>query len=322
MRTRATLLILLWAMLLAPGRLAGGQAAADPRGPHVRIETALSRTAAWIGEPVVYTVELRCAPTYDVLLDDLSAERFRVDGGELVRADTEERRTSDGIVRRIRYTFTTYRVDATELRVAPMPVRYYVRRGDTVVEGTPAGEVTVPPAVVAIRSALPDTGGVPVPRESSIRTAPRLIEYLEPVGLALIAIAVVPMLIIALNVGGGIRRAWAARAARGARRRQRISLDQLKETTPDSDSARVAAFTELDVLVRDRLAASVGADVRALTPAEVRRLVAERSPSLPESDIEALLIACESARYSPTAPAATDWERALREAEQVLTATR
>ena len=306
----------------AAQRPAGKPPLQDPGPPPVEIRTTLSRTAAWVGDRVIYTVEFRCAPKFDILLDDVSRERIRVDGGELLGAEAEHEEQGGRVIRRLRYTIASFRVDAPALRVRAIPVRYYATRADGTAEGNPAGEVTVPAAVVAVRSTLPDGTTPNVRQPATLRPAPRWAGVAQPLGVALMAIAVIPLGMAALDVAGRVRRLLKGRTTARARREQRLSLEQLKEMTPSTDAARVDAFADLDRLIRDRLVLSTGVNAHALTPAEVRRVLEQRSSALPHDEVEALLSACESARYAPEPPTARDWERAIAGGEQILSAPR
>src|SRR5919108_1005307 len=126
--------------------------------PDVKVRTALDRTAVWVADRVTYEVTLTCARGVDILVDDLSRDKLRVDGLDVVGSDSE-RTTSrdDETTYRFRYYLTTYRVDLPSLKIAPLAVRYYVKRpGLRLQDAAPAGEVTVPAATIAFRSMLPD----------------------------------------------------------------------------------------------------------------------------------------------------------------------
>lgn len=290
--------------------------------PPVEVLTSLTRTAVWIGDPVVYTVELRYARPVDILMDDLAGGQLRVDGGEVVGVEEEQETTDGRSVRRVRYTLATYRVDATELRIAAMPVRYYARAGGVGAAQAP-GEVTVPSAVVAVRSTIPDRDGVAALRvPATLRPAPRHLRLAQPAGLILIAIALVPAAIWGLDAAAWARRGWTRYRAGRQRQQPRASLEALKSIEVLSDSERIRAYGQLDAIVRDHLQLTTGITAHALTPEEVRRALEHRAPSLPHHDIEALLAACERARYAAQPPAADHWPDALRDAEHILAARR
>jgi hypothetical protein len=278
----------------------------------VSIQTALSRTAVWPGDRVTYTIDVRCAPGFDVLVDDLTTARLNVDGGEIVSAAQDERETASGIARRFTFTLVSYRIDVAEMKTAPLQLRYYARTGAG--QSAPAGEVAVPAAIVALRSAIPESESVPAVRvPADLLKPPAYVRYLQPAGLALIAIAIVPVVLLSLDLAGRARHAWSGMTARRAMRRQ-ASLEELRGVEP----ASVQAYERLGRAIRDHLQLATGVDVHALTPAEVGSALAAHAPSLPQEQIVALLAECERACYAPAAPAADRWPQALREAGQIL----
>lgn len=305
----------------ASGRRApGGQGSVAP----VEVRTAISRTAVWLGDRVIYTVELQCEPQVDVLVDDLLKERLRVDGGDLIGAEAERTESDGRITHRMRYTLVTYRVDAPSITVAAFPVRYYARgRGQRPGDAAPAGEVTIPPLVVAVRSTLPESNQAIQLRPSpGIRPAANYLQLAQPVGLALLLIAIVPAAIWSLGL---VRRAHEIRAAyqaRRSRRRQRGSFEQIRSLRPASDAERLDAYGQLDAFVRDHLSVTTGIGAHSLTPENLRRALEERMPHLPGQEIEVLLAACERARYAPEPPSPAQWADAVQDAEAVLRATR
>jgi hypothetical protein len=113
---------------------------------------------------------------------------------------------------------------------------------------------------------------------------------------------------------------WARFRSRRGGRQQLESLEDLRATAPMSSTELVEAFDRLDALVREHLTLSTGINGQALTPAEVGRAVAQRQPSLAAADIEALLAACERARYAADLPTAEAWAGALQDAERILAA--
>lgn len=294
-------------------------AVADVPKP-VEVRVVADRTAVWIGDRVVYTVELRCAPDVDVVLDDLNKDRIRVNGGEMLDAIDDHQESGGGRIRRMRYTLTTYRVDAPEIRIDPFTVRYFSRRNlDAAAQATPAGQVTVPATVIAIRSTLPDSGKLPELRQPAAgRQLPAYLRYAQPVGLGLIALAILPTLIVALNVAGHARAAWAKRAVRRGRREQRVSFDQLKQLDPSTDADRVRAYEQLDAVVREHIRLATNVPAQALTPAELRAALAQRAPGFASDEVEALLQRCERVRYAPDPPPRDAWGESLRTAAEVL----
>lgn len=311
---RALSVIIAFAALILQAQSATAQT------PAVDVRTSLSRTAVWVGDRTVYTVELRCAPQVDILLDDLAGGRVRVDGGDIVAVSEDHEEGPRGRVRRFRYTIATYRIDVPDIRIAAIPVRYFQRRaGD--VQGAPSGQVTVPPAVVPIRSAIAESDGVPPVRvPAALRPAPRYVGIAQSAGLALIALVIVPFVLWSIDIGGRGRQAWTRWRARRGRRPPRESLEDLRATAIASDAERVDAFGRLNALVRSHLSHTTGVTAEALTPSEIRAALENRN--LPYSGVETLLTACERARFAPDPPAPSAWDDALREAEEIVSGGR
>ena len=187
----------------------------------VEVRTSLSQTAMWLGDRAIYTVELRCAPQFDVLLDDLAAARVRVDGGDVVAVREDHEENAERLIRRFHYTLVTYRVDTSEMRVAPITVRYF-QRGAGGVQGAPAGQVIVHPAFVAVRSVIPDSEGVPALRiPETLRPAPAYLKLAQPLGLLLIATAIVPVAFLTIDLAGAA--AHGPFRIRRNRRRDRVA---------------------------------------------------------------------------------------------------
>jgi hypothetical protein len=285
----------------------------------VEVRTSVSRTAVWPGDRTIYTVELRCAPQVDVLFDDLAGRRLRIDGGDIVDVQEDHDDSGQGAIRRFRYTLVTYRVDVPELRIAAIPVRYYLRRGG--VQQAPSGQVMVPPALVAVRSVIPDGEGTPSPRvPAELRHAPRYLELAQQMGLVLIVLALVPVVVMSVDVAARARGLWTRIRVRRSDRRNRESLEDLRAVAPVSSAERIQAFDRLDGLVREHLTLTASINARALTPTEIRLAMERHEPARPASDIESLLTVCERARYAPDPPAAEAWTRAVQDAEQIIAA--
>ena len=306
------------ALLMIAG---GGVAVAQtPAQAPVQVRTSLSRTAMWIGDRAVYTIEVDLSGNFDVVEDDLASARLRVDGGEIVGFESANDERNGRRRRRIAYTIVTYSVDATDVRIAAVPVRYYVRQ--TGVDSTrlaPAGSVTIPAAVIGIRSSLPASGVLPAPRiPASVRPSPVYLRYAQWVGLALIALVIVPVAIASAD----LRRHAVNARARWQERRQRrahvLSLDSLKGVDPGSGADLIDAYARLDGVVRDYLELATGTAARALTPQELRATLERSAPALPHADIESLLVRCEDARYARVPPPSEDWPRDLSAAEEIL----
>jgi hypothetical protein len=311
-------------------RAAAPEAMAEPQSPApqgaVTVRASLDRTALFVGDRLTYTVELTCTRGTDVLADDLSREKLKLEGLDLIGSDTEREAGGDDTTRyTVRYSFATYRVDLPALKIAPFDVRYYVRRpGQRPEEVAPAGSVQVPGAAVAFRSTLPEAEGWHQIRDSGpIGPRPVAFRLLQPVGIGLIVVAIAPVALLAIAIGQRVRdrrRSAAARSRRRARHEARELLDSVRAADPATPDARREAFDRLDALVRDHLADACRIDARSLTPEEIATALGSHGSRLPPDLVKSLLAQCELARYAPPdqLPAPDAWRRALADAEQVL----
>lgn len=295
----------------------------EPAQKPVEIRTSVSRTAVWVGDRVTYTVDLRCAPNVDVLSDDLLKERLRIEGGEIVSAESERDESRGRITHRVRYTLVTYRVDVSSIRIDALPVRYYARgRGQRPGDAAPAGEVMIPPLRVAVRSTIPESDeAIALRPPADPREAPMRQRLARPIGVALVLIAIVPAAVLSLGVSRRLRALRTAYDSRRRRQRRHGSFEDIKALQPASDIERIDAYGKLDAFVRDHLAATTRIAAHSLTPAGLARALEGRTPPLPHQNIQALLAACERARYAPYPPSAAEWEATLRQAQEVMRST-
>src|SRR5262249_18071636 len=126
------------------------QAAARPAETPapVEVHTSASRTAVWVGDPITYTIELRCAAQVDIVTEDRGRGGLRVDGLE-IRDVAIDREVSEAglLTSRVNYSLVTYNLDAPALKIGEIPVRYSIRRPGQRAEdpAPPSGEVRVPP---------------------------------------------------------------------------------------------------------------------------------------------------------------------------------
>jgi hypothetical protein len=291
----------------------------------VEIRTAVNRTAVWVGDRVTYTIEFRCAPGVDLLLDDLAKERLAITGGEIIGLESDRGVSPAGrAIHRMRLTLVTHAIDAAAITMAAIPVRYYAATpGQRASSGAPAGQVTVPPLAVAVRSTLPATNAeIALRPPAELRPAPAYLRLAEPIGLALVIVAILPLVLGNLDLARRVRAFRSRHHERRARKTQRGSFAQIRELEPMSDTARIEAYERLDTFLRDHLDGSTGIAARSLTPVEVQHAVESRAPWLTPHDVGGLLDACERARYDREPPTADDWREAVRRAEEVVTARR
>jgi hypothetical protein len=309
------------------GAPALAQAPAGAPTPDVTARSSVDHTAMWIADRVTYTIELTCRHGADVLLDDLSRDKLKLDGLEMVGSDTTRRADADDVVRYdFHYVLTTYRADAETLKVAPLSVRYYIRRpGQRVEDTAPAGSVQVPGAVVAFRSVLPEEEGWHEVRDARAAAGrPAILRMLQPIGIGLIVLSVVPVALLAIGLArrAGQRRLAVRhhRSKRQARQETRTVLEAVRAADATVAAERREAFGRLDGLVRQHVEDVSGVPASSLTPAEITAALEARPSRVPAETVSAILASCEVARYAPPEllPSVDAWRDALAGAERLL----
>jgi hypothetical protein len=292
----------------------------------VAVRSSVSQTAMWVGDPVVFTVEIECSPSYDILVDDLSKEKLPLEGLELIDSETSRIQAESGAASyRFGYRVTTYETGNVPLRIGEMTVRYGRRRaGGRVEESAPAGEVRVVGATLALRSTLPDDASAAGTRDvEPLGRAPMSVRLARPVGLGLILLSAAPVVIWAIALLRRVRPKVRRQQTRAVRRQTRAALEELDLDTAD-EARRREAFTRLDGIVRQHLVDTANIPARALTPREVARRLSESGSKLPVEAIETVLADCERARYAPPSmlPSAERFRDNVSSAGQILAASR
>jgi len=306
---------------------AAASSAAAAVEPDVTAAVHLDRTAMWVADHVRYTIEITCRRGMDVVADDLAKDKLKLEGLEVVGTDTNRQALSDGITQyRFGYDLTTYHVDLPSLSIAPMSVRYYVRRsGQRLDDAPPAGEVQVPAAVLAFRSVLPDDQ--PSYSIRDLRTTekrPAMLAALQPIGLGLILASIVPAGLVALAVAARARTRTARRSARQVRSAERESLDAIRAVDDSTEKGRREVFGRVDALVREHLREVCGIPGHALATPEVGPALEAHGGRLPADMVVSLLTVCEAAKFQPLEASTTvdACRSAIADAEQVLAAGR
>jgi hypothetical protein len=223
----------------------------------------------------------------DVLDDDLSREKLKLDGLDIIGTDTSRSDDGEGAsTRRFQFVLTSYRVDMTSLSVAPMSVRYYITRaGQRMEDSPPAGSVDVPGAVIALRSMLPDQAAAIALRDARPAAGrPRLFSMARSIGLALVVISIVPALVWGAAAIGRRRHRKTGPSTRSIRRRERASLEALRAMPMETPEGRREAYTQMDALVREHLHDATGIAGPALTPAEAGAALAGRGSRMPAAE--------------------------------------
>jgi hypothetical protein len=293
-------------------------------GKDVTVEAALDRSAIWVADRLTYTVTLTCRRGVDIVTDDLARDKVRLDGLELVGIDSAREDRGGGVtVYRYTYHLTSYKVDQPTQKFGELPVRYYVKRpGQRVEDAAPAGEVQVPAAVVAVRSTLPDEAQTAVFRDNRpARVRAATFAALEPVGIGLVIVSIVPAALWAAVLVGNARRRTVRRSVREVRHQEEASLDELQTIDLASDAGRRDAYDRVNTLVRAHLRDIVGVSVDGLTAAEVGPALSQRAARTPADVVTTVLTACETARYAANGVGSAEACReTIAQAQQVLAA--
>ena len=264
------------------------------------VRAELSRTAVCVGDPITYTVEIACPPGTDILVDDLSRDRLRLQGLEVGSAETEQDTRADGtVVHRVRFHMASYSTDTPSLHIDAISVRYYVRRPGEHVEGvTPTGDIEIPAIDIALRSTLPDGGPTSIRIGKASASLPASAGWLGPLGIAAVALSLVPVFV---GLAAFMARLRTSRAARQSTRRSpeeaRRALEEIRQLDVTADAAaRREAFDRLDAWLRDYLT-DLDVPARSLTADEIEASVREHQPGLPGDAIASVLRECQRARF-------------------------
>ena len=315
-----------WALAQQPAVGSAGGAPVEPlparpERPDVQVRTWLSRTAIWVGDPVEFVVELNCAPTIDVLTDDLAREKLRVEGLDVLNATSEREVHQDGTVtQRFRYRLTTFDIGSTDLRIGETTVRYYARRpGQRSEDAALVGEVQIPGATVAWRSTLPDALPSLNTRDTgALRRMPRVLALARPVAIGLLLLSVGP--VAAWGMGLIRRRRPRERrlSERAVRSHTQAAFDELRAVDPTTDSSRRDAYGRLEMALRRHVADTRGIPAQALSARDIAAALQSSGGS--GERLAELLVECEQARYGPPdrLPSAERFAATLAAAAQVV----
>jgi hypothetical protein len=314
--------LVIWS-ILAAGVSAQTPAPTPASAPLVR--TSLDRTAVWIADRVTYRVDVVCPRGIDILEDDMSKDKLKLEGLELVSGETSRSvDASETTTHTFTFVLTTYRVDVLALKIGTLPVRYYVKRpGQRLQDEAPAGSVQVPAVVIAFRSTLQDNQDDYALRD---RRPPAsrdtLFAMAQPVGLGLVVASIVPAAIWGVALVSARRKPRVRRSVRQVRHEERASLDAVRAmdmTTPDG---RRDAFTQINTSVRNHLRDVCGIPGPSLTPQEIAPALSDKGSRIPAEAVASLLAACERARYAPldAMPSSDACREALEQAGALVAA--
>jgi hypothetical protein len=273
---------------------------ADRLRNYVTVKSSVDRSAVWIGDRFSYTVFIGCSHGVDILTDDLSRDRLRLEGLEVL--DLEQTREDQGngvTVYRFVYRLTTYRPDPATQRIGDMSVRYYLRRqGQRPEDVVPAGEVSVPGALVAVRSLLPDARDTANFRsDRSPLSRAGAFAVLQRVGIGLVIVSIVPAAAWMAALLRRLRQRRPRLSVRKLRHDEHASLDEVRALDLDTESGRQEVFDRLSAIVRRHLAGAWGVPADGLTPTELESALAARGRGEASALATSLLDVCERAKY-------------------------
>jgi hypothetical protein len=298
--------------------------AAQTPQPDVLARASVDRPAVFVGDRVTYTIELTCKRGVDIVADDVSRDKLKLDGLDVIdsRVDRRTVERDQSTIYRVDYVLTTYRIDQPTLKIAPFGVRYAIRRaGQRLEDASPAGEVQVPGATIAFRSLLPDEEE-PSTIRSDVPPHARRVRFaaLGAIGLGLVIVSVVPALLAVVAVARRARRPRIRRSARAVRHAEQTSLETLRQLEVETVEGRRAALTQLDGLVREHLRDLCGVPAAGLTPADVPASLAGSRTSVSVDLVASILATCELARYAPpqAMPSADACREAIEQAGEVI----
>jgi hypothetical protein len=328
---RVTTIGLLLLAALAPrageaqqAQTAPAAAAPDSAAP-VRVRTSLSQTAAWMGDPIDYSVVLELAPRVE-LPEDLSGESMAWAPFRRLAFEQSEEVRPDGS-RAVTLRYRLVPVDLPEDSVAQIPqLRVaYIQFPDRPVarEELPAEELIVPGPRVAFRSTLEVE-----PEAATIRDGKDLLGS-DVSGRVLIAIGLGGLLLGAVPFGrsaqAAVRRVIERRRearARGQRRQGRQQVAALKGAPLREPGDYERLYGGLYAALRDHLADEYGIPFPGLTSVDADAL--RRAGLQPDvaDRIVGFLAECEEVRYQGTLPddAEPRARRAVALVEQVMAA--
>lgn len=290
----------------------------------ITVKTAVNRTAVWVGDPVIYTIEITCPPGTDILAADISRDRLRLSGLQLVEATQQrESRSDGGMVYRAQFRLASYVSDGSRVGIEPQSVRYYVHTAGQPPETlVPADEVQLPAVTIAVRSSLADDDISWIRDTRPIPTLPSPARFLTPVGGAAVALALLPVVVGVTSVVRNRKPRRTVRSRRQTLQQQRQALADIRALGGADDAGvRRDVLDKLNTVIRDRLT-EFGIAARTLTADEIEKTIAGRGKPLPTGDIAAVLRNCERAVYGgrDELPDAAAVSAALEQTERLLAA--
>jgi hypothetical protein len=276
--------------------------AATPAPPpsDIRVRSYLTQTAAWVGDPVSFVIEIDAAPGIELVTSDLLPEKLVVEGLELGAADTATTERADGW-RTFRYAYRTTPWDtAPPKQVGPLTLRF--RRpvtASTASGASAANEIEVPGATLSMRSTLPDDGIADGARDRAASyLMPPWLGWFRPIGLGLVALGIAPVVLwLAARVRQPRQRVPRA-SSRTLQARVAAMFRELAIIDTSSGDGCRRAYDRLDGDLRTYVAEATRVPAAALSAGELRTRLGNAA-RVPVAEVCDALAECERARYGP-----------------------
>ena len=275
-------------------------APAPPPPPDIRAHSRLSQTAAWVGDPVAFIVEIDIAPGVEVVADDLKPEKLSIEGLELGASSSSEEAKVDGW-RTLRYVYPVTPWDMLPpKRIGDLVVKFRRPVTTATADGTaPALELKVPGATLSMRSTLPDDGSANGARDRQPSLpAPGWTAWLRPIGLGFIALGAAPVLLWIVNRVRQPRVAKPRPSTRSLHALAKSLFDELQIIDTSTPDGRRRAYDRIDHDVRAYVMQAENVPAPALTAEELRATLSGARRVRADAICD-VLAACEHARYGP-----------------------
>jgi hypothetical protein len=268
--------------------------------PDIRVRSALTQTAAWVGDPIAFIVEIEMAPGVEVVADDLAPEKLTIEGLELGAHTSTVETKADGW-RTIRHIYAVTPWDTQPpKRIGDMVVRFRRPVTAATADGSaPAVELKVQGAALSMRSTLPDDGSANGARDrQAALPAPGWTAWLRPLGLGFIALGAAPVLLWILGRARRPRVAAPRLSSRSLHAQAKAIFDELQIIDTSTADGRRRAYDRIDHDVRAYIVQAENVPAPALTAEELRPKLSAAT-RLRGDVVCDVLSACEHARYGP-----------------------
>ena len=274
---------------------------APPPPADIRVRSELTQTAAWVGDPLEFVIEIDMAPGVEVVADDLKPEKLTLEGGlELGEATSSTVMRDDGW-RTLQHRYRITAWDTTPpKRIGSLVVRYRRPVTTATADGTaPASELKVAGATFPVRSTLPDDGSAGGTRDrQAALPGPDWLEWLRPLGLGFLVLGTAPVVLWLAGLARRPRTAKPRTSNRSLQVQAKALLDELQIIDTSTPEGRRRAYDRIDQDLRAYVSQAEGIPALALTAEELRPKLAASKRVRGETLCD-VLAACERARYGP-----------------------